>query len=153
MASKIQLWLLAVVVGFVGLTGCGGSIGGSDAGAGTSGGGTSGGGTTGSGGTTGTGGSGAPTCSGVTGTKRVDTLTTAEKQLICDCAAAHFGGYGQTIDCGDGSSIETDPDQATCVATAPTNCAATVSQYETCIMEASCSNLIPASCLPIIQCS
>jgi hypothetical protein len=73
--------------------------------------------------------------------------------MICDWVAAQFGGYGKTIDCGGGLSIESDPDQATCVASAPTNCAATVSQYETCTKQSSCSDPLPASCAPILQCS
>jgi hypothetical protein len=170
--------MFAVAVAAAGVIGCGSTSSGGDAGGGTSGGtagtggatgtgggaggatGTGGGagGTTGTGGgaggTTGTGGAGgASTTSGVTGTKRIDALTTTEKQMICDFAAAQFGGYNKTIDCGNGTTLSSDPDQASCVAMAPTSCAATVSQYETCLRGISCSDPLPASCAPIFQCS
>jgi hypothetical protein len=139
--------------------GCGSTSSGSDGGtAGATGTGGGAGGATGTGGgaggTTGTGGAGgAPATSGVTGTKRIDSLTTAEKQKICDFAAAQFGGYGKTIDCGGGTTLSADPDQASCVAGAPTSCAVTVSEYETCLHSVSCSDPLPASCSGLLQCT
>ncbi|HEY7374733.1 MAG TPA: hypothetical protein VIF57_21390 [Polyangia bacterium] len=165
MGAGIKALVFAAAVAAAGVIGCGSSSSGGDAGGGTSGGtagatGTGGGaaGTTGTGGgaagTTGTGGAGgAPATSGVTGTKRLDALTTAEKQKICDFAAAQFGGYGKTVDCGGGTTLTSDPDQASCVAGAPTSCAMTVSQYETCIHGISCSDPLPAACAPLLQCS
>ena len=35
--------------------------------------------------------------SGVTGSKRIDSLTDAEKTMICDWTAGKFGGYGHTM--------------------------------------------------------
>jgi hypothetical protein len=85
--------------------------------------------------------------------KRLDALTTAEKQALCDWQAARYGGYGQSIDCGGGLSIG-DVEQAWCVSDLPTtNCAETVSQYETCVRDRSCTDVVPASCLPLQQCS
>ena len=150
MKLAIGIGLLAVAVVVSSTVGCGDSGGGADAGAGTSGGGGSGGGGSGGGGSGG-GGGGAPTSSGVSGSKRLDALTTTEKQMICDWAAAHFGGYGHVIDCGGGVTLTADDSQAECVAGAPTNCALTVSQYEPCISEASCSNPLPAACLQFID--
>ena len=133
MTKPFGVFAFVVAVGFAGLAGCG-SSGGMFPTGGT--------GTGGGGGTSGTG-------SGVTGTKRLDSLTTSEKQAICDWAAMEFGGYGHVMDCGGGTTITAEPDQATCVADAPTNCAATVTQYEACITQVSCSNLAPAACGPV----
>jgi hypothetical protein len=148
MAIRIRVGLLVTAVVFAGVTGCGGGgNGGSDAGGGAAG----------AAGTTGAGGQGGagavPASSGVTGTKRLDALTTAEIAKICDWSAAHFGGYGQTVDCGDGSSLSSDSDQATCISMAPKSCALTVSQYETCVHDTSCSDPLPPSCAALLQCS
>jgi hypothetical protein len=149
--TRIRMGMLGVVVALVGLGACGSSAGSPDSGA-SDGAGTAG--TSGAGGQAGGGGAGgAPASSGVSGTKRLDALTTAEKQKICDFAAAHFGGYGQSIDCGGGVTLSADASQAMCVSMAPTSCAFTVSQYETCISAASCSDPLPAACGPLLQCS
>jgi hypothetical protein len=150
--------VLVIGVAVLGVVGCGSSSGGSDAGGGTGGSGTGKGGTTGSagagpGGATGSGGAGGMSTSGVTGTKRIDALTTAEKQQLCDWTAQHFGGYGNSIDCGNGNSLSADSSQAYCVSSTPTNCPMTVSAYETCVNDTSCSDLLPASCAPLLSCS
>ena len=97
--------------------------------------------------------SGGPGASGVQGSKRIDQLTQTEAAILCDFAAQEFGGYGTIMNCGDGTTIEADANQAECVASRPTTCAMTVSQYEVCISEVSCANFLPASCAPLLQCS
>ena len=77
---------LAVGVAVLGVVGCGSSSGGSDAGGGTGGSGTGKGGTTGSagagqGGATGSGGARGMSTSGATQTKRIEAVTTAERQF------------------------------------------------------------------------
>ncbi|HMF40293.1 MAG TPA: hypothetical protein VKQ32_06350 [Polyangia bacterium] len=134
-----RICAFVVAVGLAGLIGCGSSNGMLPSGTG------------GGSGSTGTGGAGGST-SGVTGTKRLDSLTPTEQQMICDWAAAQLGGYGHSVDCGGGNMITAEPDQATCIADAPTSCAGTVSQYEACIRDVSCTNLLPTSCAPFLQC-
>jgi hypothetical protein len=150
--------VLLVGLAVTGAVGCGsgdGGTGGSTGGSGAGGNGTGKGGTTGTGGTTGSGGAGGAggATSGVTGTKRIDALTTTEKQQLCDWTAQHFGGYGMSIDCGNGNSLSADASQAYCVSSTPTNCPMTVSAYETCVNDTSCSDLLPASCAPLLTCS
>lgn len=110
--------------------------------------------TMGTGGTTstGTGGTTGATSSGVSGTKRLDALNADEKKKLCDFTAQHFGGYGKSIDCGDGTSLDADPSQADCVSQWFTTCAMTVSQAEACTKDASCTDPIPTSCAPLFQC-
>jgi hypothetical protein len=84
--------------------------------------------------------------SGVSSGKRLDSLSDAEKASFCDWANAKLGGYGKSMDCGNGTSIPADDSQADCVAQAPTSCAATVAQAEACLNAQSCSNLIPSQC-------
>ena len=101
----------------------------------------------GSGGTTGS------TTSGVQGSKRLDALTADEKKKLCDFQAQRFGGYGKSIDCGGGNTLDADASQTECVSQWPTNCAMTVSQAEACSRDSTCDDPIPASCAPIFQCS
>lgn len=105
-----------------------------------------------SGGSTGSGGSSGATSSGVQGSKRLDALTTDEKKKLCDFQAQHFGGYGHSIDCGGGNSLDADPSQQDCISNWPTTCAATVNQAEACSKDATCADPIPQSCAPIFQC-
>jgi hypothetical protein len=76
--------------------------------------------------------------SGVSGTKPVSSMTTADKQKLCDWVASLYGGYGSTVVCTNtGSTVEiTAPaSQAECLtqsASIPTTCKATVSQAEAC---------------------
>ena len=133
--------------------GSGGASGAASGGAsGTASGGASG---TASGGTTGggSGGTSGSTTSGVQGTKRLDALTADEKKKLCDFQAQHFGGYGKSIDCGGGLTLDADASQAECVSAWPTNCAMTVSQAEACSRDAKCSDPLPDSCAPIFECS
>ena len=98
--------------------------------------------------------SGAVGASGVQGSKQFGALSDAEKMMLCDFAAAKFGGYGKSVDCGDGTTLDsTYADQAECVADAPKDCSLTVSQYEQCINDQSCADLLPDSCAPLFQCS
>jgi hypothetical protein len=133
-------------------TGSGGATASTGGASGTASGGTTG---TGSGGTTGTGSGGTTgaTTSGVQGSKRLDALTADEKKKLCDFQAQKFGGYGHSVDCGGGNSLDADASQADCVSQWPTNCAMTVSQAETCTKDVSCADPIPTSCLPLLQCS
>jgi hypothetical protein len=157
-----------LVIGFAvaGAIGCASDGSGPGGSGGTGGSSTGKGGTTGSGGSTGKGGTAGPggasgsggtggtsATSGVTGTKRIDSLTTTEKQQLCDWTAPHFGGYGMSIDCGNGTTLSADPSQAYCVASTPTNCPMTVSAYETCVNDSSCADPLPASCAPLLSCS
>jgi hypothetical protein len=98
-------------------------------------------------------GGGAPGASGVASGKRLDTLTDAEKAQLCDWTNAKLGGYGGSIDCGGGLTLDAKPSQAACVAGLPTTCAATVAQAEACANAQSCANLVPAECAPLLQCS
>jgi hypothetical protein len=84
--------------------------------------------------------------SGVPSGKRLDSLTDAEKASFCDWANAKLGGYGKSVDCGGGLTLDADASQADCVAQAPTSCAATVAQGEACLNAQSCSNLLPSQC-------
>ena len=43
-----------------------------------------------------------PGASGLEKSTTWSSLTTAEKGTLCDWVAAKFGGYGMTIDCGNG---------------------------------------------------
>ena len=98
--------------------------------------------------------SGAVGASGVQGSKQFGALSDDEKKMVCDFAAAKLGGYGHSVDCGDGSTLDAPyANQAECLADAPANCTLTVSQYEQCINDQSCTDQIPASCVPLFQCS
>ena len=98
------------------------------------------------------GGGGGNGASGVPSGKRLDSLTDAEKGLLCDWTNAKLGGYGMSKDCGGGFSLDADPSQADCVAGAPTSCAATVAQAEACANAQSCANLLPSQCAPLANC-
>jgi len=99
------------------------------------------------------GGGGGNGASGVPSSKRLDSLTDAEKALLCDWTNAKLGGYGMSVDCGGGLSLDADASQAECVAEWYTSCSATVAQGEACANEASCANLLPSSCSWILSCS
>ena len=96
---------------------------------------------------------GGPGASGVASSKRLDSLTEAEKATLCDWTNAKLGGYGMSVDCGGGLALEADASQADCVAEWYTSCAATVAQGEACANAASCSNLLPDACAWILSCS
>jgi hypothetical protein len=154
-AAVLALALTAPLAcgGGSGGTGSGGASGSASGGAsGTATGGASGAGT---GGTTsgGSGGTTGSTTSGVQGSKRLDALTADEKKKLCDFQAQHFGGYGKSIDCGGGNTLDADASQAECVSQWPTSCAMTVSQAEACSRDATCDDFIPASCAPLFDCS
>src|SRR3954454_16622265 len=86
MRQIFAIGLLAFAVVVANTVGCGGKNAGADAGGGSSGSLVGNGGASGGGGT-----GGAATTSGVTGAKRLDALTTAEWQTLCDWTAQHFG--------------------------------------------------------------
>lgn len=114
--------LVAVVLGFT-LAGCGSSTGGTGS-----------------------------TASGVDTSKRLDALSAAEKAQLCDWMASKYGGYGASKTCGADLTLEGPANQAECVAMIPPTCAATVAQAEACENQTSCSNPIPESCAPLIDC-
>ena len=91
-------------------------------------------------------GGGGTGASGVASGKRLDSLTDAEKGTLCDWQNAKLGGYGMSMDCGGGVSLEADASQADCVADWFTTCTATVGQAEACANAASCSNIFPSQC-------
>jgi len=99
------------------------------------------------------GGSGGPGASGVDSSKRLDVLNDTEKGQICDWTNAKLGGYGMSMDCGGGLTIDAEASQAECIAGAPTSCAATVAQAEACANALSCANPIPDVCAPLLSCS
>jgi hypothetical protein len=144
MTTMQGIGLMAMAMAVAGALGCSDSSGGPDGGGGRGGGaaGTGGGGT-----------GGSMTSTGVEGSKRLDSLTTAEKQMVCDWAAAQFGGYGKVMDCGGGLTLTADANQAECVAGAPTNCAMTISEYEVCGRMVSCADPLPVACEPLFQCT
>jgi hypothetical protein len=157
--TRVRIGVVVLVLAGVAPLSCGGGGGSAGGGGamGTASGGSSGtasGGASGtaSGGSTGSGGSSGPTSSGVQGSKRLDALTTDEKKKLCDFEAQRFGGYGQSIDCGGGNSLDADPSQQDCISNWPTTCAATVNQAEACSKDATCANPIPQSCAAIFQC-
>jgi hypothetical protein len=60
--------------------------------------------------------------------------TDADRMKLCDWKASLLGGYGHLTQCSSGS-VQTDRDQATCVATIfRAGCTATVADFETCIL-------------------
>lgn len=99
---------------------------------------------------------GGPTGPGASGLEKSRTwsrLTTAEKGALCDWAAARFGGYGMTIDCGNGTGIASHPSQQVCIDSLPASCGATVAEYEQCVSDASCqTGTFPPSCAPLLAC-
>ena len=81
------------------------------------------------------GGTGGVTGSGVSPTKTLTELTAAEDTLLCDWAAAHFGGYGHKEDCPDPRlAYWAPPDLETCLSSMATTCTATVADYESCMI-------------------
>jgi hypothetical protein len=92
--------------------------------------------------------------SGITpSSKRFDAFTAADRKLFCDFAAQHYGGYGMSILCSDGSTLSAEPDQATCLSMLPTGtCAVTAAELETCTNDITCDNFLPDSCLSFFAC-
>jgi len=68
---------------------------------------------------------------GVDRSKRVSTVTDAEKAALCDWLAPMVGGYGSTHPC-PGALITAPPDKATCIAEFPV-CDVTVGAFADCI--------------------
>jgi hypothetical protein len=82
------------------------------------------------------------TASGLDGSKKLITLTDAEKGMLCDWMVGRAGSYGNPGSCdrtqtGLMSTFLTYDDQAACIADARgptyTACQATVAQMEACI--------------------
>ena len=94
-----------------------------------------------------------PGASGVEKSKAWSALTFEEKAAVCDWGAAKFGGYAMQMDCPDGSSIGSFPNQQACIDNLPADCGATVAQYEGCVNASNCaSGIAPPACAPLIVC-
>lgn len=94
-----------------------------------------------------------PGASGLEKSRTWSSLTTAEKGTLCDWVAARFGGYGMTIDCGNGSGLASNSSQQGCIDAVPATCGATVAQYEQCASDATCeTGPFPPSCAPLLTC-
>jgi hypothetical protein len=81
-------------------------------------------------GNSGAAGSNGNTVAGVSRSKTVSTLTTAEKMALCDWYAPQVGGYGAPATCSM-ALIGAPADQASCLADFPT-CSATVGNLADC---------------------
>jgi len=94
-----------------------------------------------------------PGASGLERSRTWSALTMAEKGTLCDWAASKFGGYGMSMDCGNGTSIGSFPSQQACVDNLPATCGVTVAQVEACTNDSTCATGIFApSCAPIAAC-
>jgi hypothetical protein len=103
-------------------------------------------------------GSGGNLTSGVELSKRLITLTDAERGQLCDWMVMKAGSYGNPGTCDRTQPAATYPfltydDQAACVVDAPdeteTGCLATVAQMEACVnMLPACATLTNASNTP-----
>lgn len=98
----------------------------------------------------------APTSSGVTPTtKKISDLTADEKKKLCDFRAAKYGGYAQSIDCGNGTTIGSDDNLEQCLGPdgLAGDCAtATVADYEKCTTDTTCDDAQPDSCQILMFC-
>lgn len=97
----------------------------------------------------------APTSSGVAPTTKLGDLAAGDKQKLCDYRAAKYGGYGKSVDCGNGTSIGADDDLNQCLGMNGLggDCAsATVSDFEKCNNDTTCDNPQPDSCQPLLDC-
>lgn len=94
----------------------------------------------------------APT-SGIDPTTRLDALTLAQKATLCDWVASRYCGYDQHVPCGGGTTLDSFPTQAECIANmTATLCDATVGDSEACEKDATCADSFPDSCLPASMC-
>jgi hypothetical protein len=94
-----------------------------------------------------------PGASGLEKSRTWSSLTTAEKGTLCDWVAARFGGYGMTMDCGNGTGIASNSSQQACIDALPATCGATVDAYEQCATDATCeTGPFPPSCAPLLAC-
>lgn len=65
----------------------------------------------------------------------VETLTPAQRAVMCDWVTSQLGGYGFTTVCPDGVHVSTAMNQADCVANRfMYRCTVTVGQLETCTL-------------------
>ena len=95
--------------------------------------------------------------SGVLGTKQLLDLTEADVELICDWVASLYSGYGNALQCADGTIITGPASLAECKAQAaltPLGCQATVAQSEACTLAiANCNSIDDAeSCAAMAGC-
>lgn len=62
-------------------------------------------------------------------------LTEEQFGALCDAVAEAYGGYGSSVDCGEGLSATASPDRQTCIdgsSQLPPNCTATVGDTLSC---------------------
>jgi hypothetical protein len=101
----------------------------------------------------GDGGETGPGASGLEKSKTWSALTPAERAMLCDWEATKAGGYGTSVDCGNGTSISAYPSQQACVDNFPATCGARVADFEACARDSSCATGIFApSCAPLAAC-
>jgi hypothetical protein len=99
------------------------------------------------------GGNTGPGASGLEKSKTWSTLTMEERATLCDWGASMFGGYGMSMDCGNGSSIGSYPSQQACIDNFPPTCGATVAQFEACANASNCTTgILPPACAPLAAC-
>lgn len=85
----------------------------------------------------------------------VDVTTTSDRRVLCDCAAAVGGGYGQSKSCDGGIVVKTSTDQATCVArfgTTSGSCTATIADSLACAAELQQCNFTGSACQALTAC-
>jgi len=99
--------------------------------------------------------------SGVEADKTLSETSEGELGQLCDWSTDQFGGYGATIACSDGSTVPVDANREECVTgddIDASNCAATVTEYEACILElakdpcAQLQALASEACAPLLPC-
>lgn len=93
-----------------------------------------------------------PITSGIDPTTRLDALTPEQKAAYCDWAASRYCGYGHRVDCGDGSFLGVDSQEACVKRMDNTVCASTVGENESCERQTSCLDQFPDSCLAVSMC-
>lgn len=83
------------------------------------------------------------------------SLSTAEIGVLCDTVVELYGGYGETVDCGDGLTATSSPSKEDCIADSdlPSTCTATVGDVISCgeSMASSCS-FADAGCIALFSC-
>jgi hypothetical protein len=74
--------------------------------------------------------------SGVEPSKLLSALDASDSVLLCDWTASLLGGYGYRATCPDPKlEYYAAPDQATCLSSMSSSCAATVAEFESCCKE------------------
>lgn len=83
------------------------------------------------------------------------SLNTTEIGTVCDTVAEMYGGYGETVDCGDGITASSSPSKEACIADSdlPSTCTATVGDALSCgeSVSETCA-FTDAGCLALFSC-